>query len=144
MNINKLRKVKFMSFKIPESTVERTKRHDIVYGSPLCEPLSGMPIGDGDIGSLIWFEENGLHININKTDLWDKSSWDDECFCSGIHEDLTCLRLGGELLIKFNSPCFDFTYQKEFEARLRLGTATAEINSVTAFSDIKAKCFRCQ
>ncbi|MBE6731497.1 MAG: hypothetical protein E7564_07405 [Ruminococcaceae bacterium] len=131
----------FISFKIPENTLSRVKRHDIIYGSPMCEPLAGFPIGDGDIGSLVWFEENGLHININKTDLWDDSTWDHEYISSEIHENLTCLRHGGELVIKFNSPCFDFTYQKEFEGRLKLSTASAEINSVTAFSDIKAKCF---
>lgn len=122
-------------------TSDYIKKHDIIYGSPLCDPLAGLPIGDGDIGSLLWLEEDGLHININKTDLWDKSSFDDDCCCSGIQEDLTCLRHGGEVTVKFNSPCFDLTYQKEFEGRLRLSSATAEINSATAFSDIKIKAF---
>ena len=125
-----------MDFKIPQNTVRRLSRHDVVYGSPLCDALAGMPIGDGDTGSLIWLEEDGLHININKTDLWEDSTWNDECFCSEKEENLSCLRHGGELIIKLNSPCFDFTYQKEFEGRLRLSDATANIRSQTAFSDI--------
>ena len=48
-----------MNFKIPESTLYRTQKHDVIYGSPLTDPLAGFPMGDGDIGSLVWFEEDG-------------------------------------------------------------------------------------
>lgn len=115
--------------------------HDLVFGSPLNDPLAGIPLGDGDTGSLLWFEKDGIHININKTDLWDSSSLDSGWLCSGEEEDLTCLRHGGELVIKTECPCFEFIYQKDFEARLSLASATAHFRAETEFSRLWGECF---
>lgn len=128
-------------FNIIPKTTDVISKHDLVFGSPVNDPIAGIPIGDGDTGSLIWFENDGIHININKTDLWDFSSNQSDFLCSQEDEDLTSLRHGGELVIKFNSPCFDMIYQKDFEARLSLSDATMYLQSQTEFFNIKAECF---
>ncbi len=123
------------------STTARLPKHDLVFGSPINDPIAGIPLGDGDTGSLLWFEADALHIHINKTDLWDDSTQDSDCVCSGTTEDLTCLRHGGELVIRFDSPCLDMIYQKAFEARLSLADATVRLNAETPFSHLQAECF---
>lgn len=122
-------------------TINRLPKHDMVFGSPLNDPSAGVPLGDGDTGSLVWFEEDAIHININKTDLWEDSSWEHPFYCSETDEDLTCLRHGGELVIHFHSPCLKTFYQKAFEARLSLADATLGVDSETVFSHIEAKVF---
>jgi len=122
-------------------TAARIARHDLVFGSPINDPVAGIPMGDGDTGSLIWLEADAIHIHINKTDLWDDSSDASDCVCSGRTEDLTCLRHGGELTVRFAAPCFDMIYQREFEARLSLADATLHVQAETVFSDVRAECF---
>lgn len=131
---------KILSQLLPD-TVSQLPKHDLVFGSPINDPVAGIPLGDGDTGSLVWFEADAIHININKTDLWDDSTLESDCICSGETENLTCLRHGGELVIRFGSPCFDMIYQKNFEARLALADATLQLDAETPFSHIQAKCF---
>ncbi len=68
-------------------TVGRLPKHDLYFGTPVNKPTEGLPIGDGDTGSLLWQEKEGLHIHINKCDLWQDAppgvTWDDTCYCSG-------------------------------------------------------------
>lgn len=116
-------------------------KHDLVFGSPINDPVAGIPMGDGDTGSFVWFETDGIHVHINKTDLWDDSTLESDYICSGETENLTCLRHGGELVIKFPVPCFETIYQKNFEARLALADATVRVDAETPFSRIEAECF---
>ena len=127
--------------KLHFSTTDRLPKHDLVFGSPINDPVAGIPLGDGDTGSLVWFEADAIHIHINKTDLWDDTTQESDLFCSGVTEDLTTLRHGGELVIRFDSPCLDMIYQKEFEARLSLADAPLRLNAETPFSHIQAECF---
>ncbi len=122
-------------------TTERLPAHDLVFGTPIGDPMSGLAIGSGDIGSLLWSGDSTLHIHINKTDLWDDSLKKDEIYCSAEEENLTALRHGGEIKLKFNTPCFDSIYQDEYEARLKLDEASANISAKTAFSKINIKAF---
>lgn len=125
---------------IPKTT-DILPKHDLVFGTPINDPIAGIPIGDGDTGSLIWFEADAIHININKTDLWEYSTTESDYACFEEEENITSLKHGGELVIKFDSPCFDLIYQNAFEARLSLADATVSLNSNTEFFGIKAKSF---
>lgn len=125
---------------IPKTT-DVIDKHDLVFGTPINDPIAGVPIGDGDTGSLIWFEADAIHININKTDLWDYSTNKADLVCLEEEENITSLKHGGELVIKFASPCFDLIYQSEFETRLSLADATVLIDSKTEFLDFSAKAF---
>lgn len=118
-------------------TTDRLLQHDVVFGTPVNDPMGGLPLGDGDLGSLLWTSEDSLHIHVNKTDLWDDSSFDDDTLCSKEEEDLTSLRHGGEISLCWNSPCLDMLYQDTYEARLSLADAAARIKSKTPFSDIQ-------
>ena len=108
-------------------------KHDMVFGMPVNDKAYSIPLGDGDTGSLLWLEEDGIHIHVNKTDLFDEIAKDRP----QDPENNTCLRHGGEIIIKLKMPCFSEIYQKKFEARLSLKDATAYLNSETAFSSVK-------
>lgn len=122
------------------STTAILPKHDLYYGTPDHDPAAGIPLGDGDMGSLVWLEKDGFHIHINKTDLWDDSTLD-SVYNSGEDENLTCWRHGGEITVKFGSPCFEYIYQQEFEQRLSLADATMRFKNRTPFNSIEAEVF---
>ena len=127
------------------SASARVPRHDPVFGTPVNAPAAGLPIGDGDTGSLLWLEKDGLRIHINKCDLWQDAppgvTWDDECYCSGHEEELTCVKHAGEISIRFEAPLFEYLYQKRFTARLSLADASASVNAETPFGDLSVRAF---
>lgn len=126
-------------------TALRLPRHDLFFGTPENRPTAGVPIGDGDTGSLLWLEKDGIHIHINKCDLWQDAppgvTWDDSCYCSGHEEELTCVKHGGEITVRLDSPAFEYLYQKAFTARLSLTDAAALLDSVTPFGSVRARAF---
>ncbi|MBR5619765.1 MAG: hypothetical protein IKW76_08515, partial [Clostridia bacterium] len=66
------------------NAASRLPGHDVFYGTPLNRPQEGLPMGDGDTGSLLWLAKDALHIHIGKSDLWQDapagSTPDDECY----------------------------------------------------------------
>ena len=126
-------------------TCLRLPMHDLFFGTPENRPTAGVPIGDGDTGSLLWLEKDGVHIHVNKCDLWQDAppgvTWNDACYCSGHEEELTCVKHGGEILLRLNSPAFEYLYQKRFEARLSLADALASLESETPFGGVRARAF---
>ena len=42
--------------------------HDIVYQSPPTEGYEGFPLGNGDLGAMVWCTKSGLQVQINKND----------------------------------------------------------------------------
>ncbi len=120
-------------------------KHDLFFGSPVNSPFAGLPLGDGSMGSLLWLEKDGLHMHVNRCDLFSDApagvTKDDEVYCSGKEEQLTCLKHGGEFTLKFDCPIFDVLYQKDFSARLRLADATAVILAETPFGKLHAEAF---
>lgn len=44
-------------------------QHDVVYLRPPTEGADGMPIGDGDLGAMVWCPGH-LQLQMQKTDLW--------------------------------------------------------------------------
>ena len=123
----------------------RLPRHDLFFGTPQNSPTAGIPIGDGDTGSLLWTEKDGLHIHVNKCDLWQDAppgvTYNDICYCSGHEEELTCVKHGGEISLKLNSPVFEYLYQKAFTARLSLADAAATLTGETPFGSVRARAF---
>ena len=55
-------------FKVDSSYLQR---HDIVYNTPAYEGFEGFPLGNGDLGGLVWNTTSGFEIQINKSDLFD-------------------------------------------------------------------------
>ncbi len=98
-------------------------RHDIVYRTPAYEGFEGFPIGNGDIGGMVWNTNTGLEVQINKNDLFDQS----------FEENRSTLRGAARLNIDFGAPGFEWTYLDSFNARLSLQHALVSINAQTPF-----------
>ncbi len=121
---------------------QRLSQHDVVYLSPPEDPTLGLPIGNGDLGALLWTTESGLVLAINKSDTWDDdgpgpiSGWDRE------REDrYTTLRHCGRLNVDFGCPVLDLLYLQDFEGRLELASAIASLRAVTPFAKLATRSY---
>lgn len=101
--------------------------HDIVYKTPAYEGFEGFPIGNGDLGGMVWNTKNGLEIQINKNDLFDQPNQESEA----------TLRGGARLNIDLGVPAFEWLYLDDFGGRLSLKKAKVSIASKTPFSEHK-------
>ena len=117
---------------------ERISQHDLVYHSPPEDPILGLPIGNGDIGALVWAESGRLMFAINKSNLWDVDSSNINVDNSK-DEEGTCLRHCGRLIIDFNMPVFDIMYLNDFSGRLDLANAKCAIHAHTPFAKVDAE-----
>ncbi|MFV0592528.1 MAG: glycosyl hydrolase family 95 catalytic domain-containing protein [Draconibacterium sp.] len=106
-------------------------KHDIVYKSPSYEGFEGFPLGNGDLGGLIWATPTGIKIQINKSDTYDGSN----------EESTANLRSCGQLDIDFGAPCFDWIQLKDYDSRLSLYNAETSFIAETPFSKVKVNSF---
>lgn len=100
-------------------------KHDIVYKTPAYEGFEGFPVGNGDMGGMIWNTNNGVEVQINKNDLFDQSH----------EESRATLRGGARLHIDLGAPGFEWTYLDDFEGRLSLKNAEVVLKAKTPFMD---------
>src|SRR3990170_7611722 len=120
----------------------RLSQHDVVYLSPPEDPSLGLPIGNGDLGSLLWTTDSKLVLAINKCDTWDDNkpgtfaNWSRE-----EEEAYTTLRHGGRLVLDFGCPVFDLLYQQDFWARLELASAKASLCAKTPFAKVAVSSY---
>ncbi|MBI9061886.1 MAG: hypothetical protein JEZ14_07840 [Marinilabiliaceae bacterium] len=57
-----------------DSILDKYKQYNVLWDSPGKDALGSVPIGNGQIGSNVWVEENGeLLILISHTDSWDEA-----------------------------------------------------------------------
>lgn len=101
-------------------------RHDIVYLEPEMDSFNGFPLGNGDLGGMLWFTDEGIELQLNKIDLYEKPA-----------HDRMAMRSAGRLKIDFGVPCFSYMHLADFEARLSLRRADVDIAASTAFADTK-------
>ena len=104
-------------------------KHDIVYQTPAYEGFEGFPLGNGDLGGMIWNNKNGIEIQINKNDLFDQPNG----------EALATLRGGARLTIDLGAPGFEWIYLEEFDGRLSLKNAEVSMTSKTPFMNTSIK-----
>lgn len=120
----------------------RLSQHDVVYLSPPEDPSLGLPIGNGDLGALLWTADTQLILAINKCDTWDDNEprpfqgWG-----RNEEEKHTSLRHCGRLIVDFGCPVFDLLYQRDFEARIELATAIASLRAATPFASVAASSY---
>ncbi len=121
----------------------RVGRHDLIFNAPPCDPIKyGMPLGNGDIGALVWCENERLYIAVNKCDLWDDSETDDfSNWKLREEESSTVLRHGFRIVIDFGDPVFDEFYLSEFQARVSLADGLLTVRSVTPFGKVDFSAF---
>ena len=72
----------------------------------------GFPMGNGDIGGMVWNHDNGIELQINKSDLWTKAQPEEY--------GMSLLRHAARLKIDFGAPVFSWVHLEEFEGRLSL------------------------
>lgn len=117
-------------------------QHDVVYLAPVPDGIDGLPIGNGDLGSMIWTPTDRLQFAVNKVDLWDDGP---DGFLGGWgspEEELNTLpRSACSLSIGHGLPSFDRLYLTDFEARQRLAEAQVDVRSATPFSKVFAEAF---
>jgi len=116
----------------------RLSQHDLVYLSPPEDPMLGLPIGNGDIGALLWTTERELVFAINKCDTFDD---DDPGPYRNREEKNTATRHCGRLVVDFGCPVFDLLYLKNFVGRLEMATAVATLESTTPFATASAEAY---
>lgn len=112
--------------KLFEKSEAYLSRHDIVYLDPDYNGFNGFPLGNGDMGGMLWLSKTGIDIQINKIDLYDVPK-----------DGAMTLRSAGRVHLDFGIPCFDYLYLKDFQARLSLQDALSTISSNTPFSNLK-------
>ena len=98
-------------------------RHDIVYNTPAYEGFEGLPLGNGDLGGLVWNTNTGFEFQINKNDLFDVTN----------EESSATLRNGVRLNIDLGAPGFEWIYLDDFKGRLSLKNAEASFDAQTPF-----------
>jgi len=100
-------------------------KHDIVYKTPAYEGHEGFPLGNGDLGGMIWNHKNGIEIQINKNDLFDQPG----------EESLATLRGGARLSIDLGMPGFEWVFLDDFDGRLSLKNAEVSFKAETPFAE---------
>ena len=108
-------------FKIDDNYLSQ---HDIVYLEPEFDSFNGFPLGNGDLGGMLWFTNEGITLQINKIDLYDKPA-----------NGRMTLRSAGRLNVNLGVPCYSYMHLADFEARLSLQNADLKIKSSTPFAD---------
>jgi alpha-L-fucosidase 2 len=120
----------------------RISQYDLVYESPPIDPFQGMPLGNGDIGVLIWCEESKIIIAVNKCDLWEDAGFDRFGNWSKEQEDIsTTLRHACRMVIDFKFPVFSTLYLSGFTGRLNIAEATVYIESESPFGKLSFEGF---
>ncbi len=107
--------------------------HDVVYLSPAEDGWEAMPLGNGDLGGMLWNPGGDLLWTLNKCDAWD----DRPGFAPGDQTDLVSC---GALRLR-SLPVFDWLYLKDFQGRLSLFDATARLKSSTPFGETSVEAF---
>lgn len=101
-------------------------KHDIIYFSPTQLEAEGFPMGNGNIGGMIWNNDNGIELQINKNDLWTNISPDEY--------NTSILKHAARLKIDFGLPVFSWIHLKKFEGRLSLQHGEGTYNATTGYS----------
>jgi len=109
-------------FRVDQSYLSR---HDIVYKTPAYEGYEGFPVGNGDMGGMVWNNINGLEVQINKNDLFDRKNEESEA----------TLRGGVHLNIDLGAPAFEWIYLDDFDGRLSLKDAEVTFAAKTPFKE---------
>jgi hypothetical protein len=117
-------------------------RHDVVYQAPVVDAFDGLPVGNGDLGALVWTPPDRLRLQVNKVDLIDDGpdeplqSWADDW-----DEVSTMLRHAATLSIGNSLRTYDRVYLTDFEARLRLADARVDLRAATPFASASLEAF---
>ncbi len=120
----------------------RVSQYDLVYLSPPVDPMQGIPLGNGDVGALVWCEDSKIIIVVNKCDLWDDAKPDSlDNWKNEKDESSTTLRHACRIIIDFKFPVFNALYLSDFKARLNLAEASLSLDGSSPFGKVNLKAF---
>ncbi len=120
----------------------RISQYDLVYKSPPINPMQGIPLGNGDIGTLMWCEGSKIIIAVNKSDLWDDATFGQFTNSRGQEEDYsTTQRHACRIIIDFKLPVFNTLYLSGFKAKLNLADASLSLETTSPFGKVRLKAF---
>jgi alpha-L-fucosidase 2 len=119
----KIDEINISSFKVDNSYLDR---HDIVFLAPTLLEAEGFPMGNGDLGGMIWNHDNGIELQINKNDLWSEPYQEDG--------NRNILRHCARLKIDFGAPVFSWTQLNDFEGKLSLKNAEVSYKGKTGYT----------
>jgi alpha-L-fucosidase 2 len=88
-------------------------QHDVVYKVPPLTGEQGMPIGDGDLGVMIWCPPGEIRMQVNKSDIW----WENPYPHPGREQDWRQLSAAGLCIRTDPSPLDNMD---RFEQRLNI------------------------
>ena len=105
-------------------------RHDIVYQAPMQLEAEGFPLGNGDMGGLIWTHDNGIELQIHKNDVWSDAG-DEQETPGGMAVPRHCARVK----IDFGLPVFAWIQDlNDFEGRLSLARGEASFQAKSGYA----------
>lgn len=136
------RSVHFDGEKLAVNHAEYLKKHSIVYESPAYMGCDGLPIGNGDMGGMLYHTERAAVLPINKTDVidfapdgnFDAWSWQSE-------EKNTAPVSCGRLVMTDSMPSFDWLYLEEYKETLSLSDGTVTCRCKTPFSSYDYRAY---
>jgi len=106
------------------------------------DPMQGMPLGNGDVGALIWCESSRIVVVLNKCDLWnDAPTGRFQLGNKAAEEDCTALKHGGRLVIELGLPVLDILYLSDFQGRISLADASASFTASSPFGTVSFDAF---
>lgn len=105
---------------------------DLVYLSPPTEGWEGIPVGDGEAGTILWNPPDRLVFQVNHSALWDDVPAGSKAtgFCGSCKEgNRGTNKHAARIEIQPGLPMFDWKYLDDYEARLNLHDAQVELRS---------------
>lgn len=117
-------------------------QHDLVYLSPPLHGWEGLPVGDGEAGTILWNPPDQLMFQVNHSSLWDDvpaGAKPDE-FCGSCAEgNRSSNKHAARIEIQPGLPMFDWRYLEDYEARLNLHGAQVELRSSGALGSAQLR-----
>ena len=104
-------------------------KHDIIFQAPTDLEAEGFPMGNGNMGGMVWNHDNGIEIQINKNDLWSAPIPQEG--------DKSILKHAARLKIDFGVPVFSWIHLGDFTGRLSLANGEASYKGTTGFAETK-------
>lgn len=110
-------------------------RHDVVYQAPMQLEAEGFPLGNGNMGGLIWTHDNGIELQINKNDVWSGAE-DGKGGVGPMSVPRHCARVK----VDFGVPVFSWIHcLNDFEGRFSLANGEASFQAKSGFATTKVR-----